>query len=118
MIMKLVYTVAVALILSAFGSLTLPSGSAYAFGPPPPGWGAPPPRPYWRRPPPRNYWRPPVRRWAPPPPPRWAPPPPRRIYRGPVGYCNIPACAASYRSFRAWDCSYQPYGGPRRRCRM
>ncbi|WP_244544649.1 BA14K family protein [Cohaesibacter marisflavi] len=23
-----------------------------------------------------------------------------------------------YRSFRAWDCTFQPYNGPRRRCRL
>ena len=31
--------------------------------------------------------------------------------------CNINACAATYRSFHAADCTYQPYGGgPRRIC--
>ena len=29
--------------------------------------------------------------------------------------CNIKACAAMYRSFHAADCTYQPYGGGRRR---
>ena len=33
-----------------------------------------------------------------------------------VGHCNVPACAATYRSFRAADCTYQPYDGPRRAC--
>ena len=30
--------------------------------------------------------------------------------------CNVSACARAYRSFQAADCSYQPIGGPRRRC--
>jgi len=31
--------------------------------------------------------------------------------------CNIPACEAFYHSFRASDCTYQPYwGGPRQYC--
>ena len=30
--------------------------------------------------------------------------------------CNIQACGARYSSFRALDCSYQPYGGERRTC--
>ncbi|MBI3704780.1 MAG: BA14K family protein [Rhizobiales bacterium] len=30
--------------------------------------------------------------------------------------CNVSACARAYRSFLAADCSYQPTGGPRRRC--
>jgi hypothetical protein len=30
--------------------------------------------------------------------------------------CNVSACARAYRSFMAADCSYQPSGGPRRRC--
>ena len=30
--------------------------------------------------------------------------------------CNVSACARAYRSFQASDCSYQPIGGPRRRC--
>lgn len=30
--------------------------------------------------------------------------------------CNVDACAAHYRSFRASDCTYQPYEGPRRFC--
>lgn len=32
--------------------------------------------------------------------------------------CNITACSRKYRSFQASDCSYQPYGGPRRLCEM
>lgn len=30
--------------------------------------------------------------------------------------CDIAACSAAYRSFRADDCSWQPYEGPRRFC--
>jgi hypothetical protein len=31
-------------------------------------------------------------------------------------YCNYQACSYAYRSFRASDCTYQPYHGPRRYC--
>jgi hypothetical protein len=30
--------------------------------------------------------------------------------------CNVNACTAAYRSFRAADCTYQPSDGPRRLC--
>jgi BA14K-like protein len=30
--------------------------------------------------------------------------------------CDVAACAAAYHSFRASDCSWQPYEGPRRLC--
>jgi hypothetical protein len=30
--------------------------------------------------------------------------------------CDYRACASRYRSFRASDCTYQPYSGPRRVC--
>ena len=30
--------------------------------------------------------------------------------------CDVQACGAAYRSFRASDCTYQPYQGPRRAC--
>lgn len=30
--------------------------------------------------------------------------------------CDVKACAATYSSFRASDCTYQPYAGPRRLC--
>ena len=37
----------------------------------------------------------------------------------PPAHCNYRACARTYRSFRASDCSYQPYGGgPRAICDM
>ena len=33
------------------------------------------------------------------------------------GQCNVPVCERFYHSFRASDCTYQPYwGGPRRLC--
>jgi hypothetical protein len=31
-------------------------------------------------------------------------------------HCAIEACAAAYHSFRASDCTYQPFGGERRLC--
>jgi hypothetical protein len=31
-------------------------------------------------------------------------------------YCDIQACASAYKSFRASDCTYQPFGGERRMC--
>ena len=31
-------------------------------------------------------------------------------------HCAIDACASAYRSFRAADCTYQPFGGERRLC--
>ena len=34
------------------------------------------------------------------------------------GACNYVACDERYRSFRARDCSFQPYEGPRRRCTL
>lgn len=30
--------------------------------------------------------------------------------------CDVAACGAAYSSFRASDCTYQPYSGPRRIC--
>jgi len=30
--------------------------------------------------------------------------------------CDVSACASAYRSFRASDCTYQPFSGPRRVC--
>ncbi len=36
---------------------------------------------------------------------------------GQGGQCNIPACEEFYHSFRASDCTYQPYGpGSRQYC--
>ena len=34
----------------------------------------------------------------------------------PAPACDVQACAAAYYSFRATDCTYQPYDGPRRLC--
>lgn len=35
----------------------------------------------------------------------------------PSGQCDLRLCASTYRSFRASDCTYQPYtGGPRQLC--
>jgi len=33
-----------------------------------------------------------------------------------AAHCNIAACSAAYRSFRASDCTYQPFDGERRVC--
>jgi len=30
--------------------------------------------------------------------------------------CDVQACGSTYKSFRASDCTYQPFGGPRRVC--
>ncbi len=32
--------------------------------------------------------------------------------------CAVDACSSAYRSFRASDCTYQPYGAPRRVCEL
>ncbi|HWK97888.1 MAG TPA: BA14K family protein [Pseudolabrys sp.] len=32
--------------------------------------------------------------------------------------CAVDACSSAYRSFRASDCTYQPYGGPRKVCEL
>ncbi|QIB32827.1 BA14K family protein [Ancylobacter pratisalsi] len=44
-----------------------------------------------------------------------ASPPPAR-YVVPSGNAHIRWCAANYRSYRAYDNTYQPYNGPRRQC--
>jgi hypothetical protein len=33
-----------------------------------------------------------------------------------AAHCNVDACSAAYHSFRASDCSYQPFGSERRLC--
>lgn len=33
-----------------------------------------------------------------------------------IGHCDVQACASAYHSFRASDCTYQPYEGSRRAC--
>lgn len=40
---------------------------------------------------------------------------PRRIYRG-GGSAHVQWCYDRYRSYRAWDNTFQPYNGPRRQC--
>lgn len=40
---------------------------------------------------------------------------PRRYYRS-VGSAHVAWCYNRYRSYRAWDNTYQPYHGPRRLC--
>ena len=39
---------------------------------------------------------------------------PRRYYR--TGSAHVAWCYDRYRSYRAWDNTYQPYHGPRRQC--
>ncbi len=34
----------------------------------------------------------------------------------PSPQCSVSACATAYRSFRASDCTFQPFDGPRRLC--
>lgn len=34
------------------------------------------------------------------------------------GSSHVERCYAAYRSYREWDDTYQPYDGPRRRCRL
>lgn len=41
--------------------------------------------------------------------------PPPVHYRRPAA-THVAWCYETYRSYRAWDNSYQPYGGPRRQC--
>jgi hypothetical protein len=42
---------------------------------------------------------------------------PRRVYRAPVaGNGHVRWCYSRYRSYRAWDNTFQPYNGPRRQC--
>ncbi|WP_319530960.1 BA14K family protein [uncultured Cohaesibacter sp.] len=75
----------------------------------------PPPhyRPYPPRPP---RYRPPI--YVPAPPVYYPPAPPRYRPAPPPRYCNYNACSYRYKSFRASDCTYQPYNGPRTYCRL
>lgn len=41
---------------------------------------------------------------------------PRRIYRGGLSSVHVRWCYDRYRSYRAWDNTFQPYNGPRRQC--
>jgi hypothetical protein len=44
-------------------------------------------------------------------------PPARPVYRVvPEVSAHVSWCAARYRSYRAWDDTFQPYNGPRRPC--
>ena len=43
--------------------------------------------------------------------------PPRRYYRaGRLSSAHVRWCYNRYRSYRAWDNTFQPYGGPRQQC--
>ncbi|MEL6978135.1 MAG: BA14K family protein [Pseudomonadota bacterium] len=46
------------------------------------------------------------------------PPAPARLAQAEPRACDYAACEARYRSFRASDCSFQPYQGPRRACTL
>ena len=69
-------------------------------------------RRYYRR---RRYYRPRryYRRWRPAP--RYYAPRPR--YRAALPRAHYNWCFNRYRSYRASDNTFQPYNGPRRRCR-
>lgn len=41
---------------------------------------------------------------------------PRRYYRQRLGSAHVAWCYDRWRSYRAWDNTYQPYYGPRRQC--
>ncbi|TPK70803.1 BA14K family protein [Mesorhizobium sp. B2-4-15] len=44
-------------------------------------------------------------------------PPPRRYYRaGRLSSAHVRWCYNRYRSYRAWDNTFQPYNGPRQQC--
>ncbi|BAV46090.1 hypothetical protein MesoLj113a_38180 [Mesorhizobium sp. 113-1-2] len=44
-------------------------------------------------------------------------PPPRRYYRaGRLSNAHVRWCYSRYRSYRAWDNTFQPYNGPRQQC--
>lgn len=45
--------------------------------------------------------------------PRYAPP---RYHRPAPVSAHVRWCSARYRSYRAWDNTFQPYNGPRRQC--
>ncbi|RWM23349.1 MAG: BA14K family protein [Mesorhizobium sp.] len=47
----------------------------------------------------------------------YVPPAPRRYYRTQrLSSAHVRWCYDRYRSYRAWDNTFQPYGGPRRQC--
>ncbi|PWK72868.1 BA14K family protein [Aminobacter sp. AP02] len=41
---------------------------------------------------------------------------PRRVYRSGVSSPHARWCYSRYRSYRAWDNTFQPYNGPRQQC--
>src|SRR3712207_6959976 len=41
---------------------------------------------------------------------------PRRVYRGGLRRAHVDWCYSRYRSYRAYDNSFQPYHGPRQIC--
>ncbi|GAA4116398.1 BA14K family protein [Aminobacter aganoensis] len=41
---------------------------------------------------------------------------PRRVYRGGLSSVHVRWCYNRYRSYRAWDNTFQPYNGPRQQC--
>lgn len=41
---------------------------------------------------------------------------PRRVYRSTGGSAHVNWCYNRYRSYRAWDNTFQPYNGPRQQC--
>ncbi|AWC23403.1 Lectin-like protein BA14k precursor [Aminobacter sp. MSH1] len=41
---------------------------------------------------------------------------PRRVYRGGLSSVHVRWCYDRYRSYRAWDNTFQPYNGPREQC--
>jgi hypothetical protein len=41
---------------------------------------------------------------------------PRRVYRGGLSNAHVQWCYDRYRSYRAYDNTFQPYSGPRRQC--
>jgi hypothetical protein len=45
-----------------------------------------------------------------------APAPDKTADAAPANHCDLRACAQAYHSFRAEDCTYQPYQGPREPC--
>lgn len=64
----------------------------------------------------RPYYRPAPRYYRPAP--RYYRPAPRYYRPAPSYGCNYRACSARYRSFWPQNCTYQPYNGPRQRCRL
>lgn len=48
--------------------------------------------------------------------PRYIAPKPRRHHRAGLSGAHIRWCENRYRSYRAWDNTYQPYNGARRQC--